>query len=70
MQILLLSHKLSIGKHFIVPISKLIRFELIPITHWYYLEMQSAFNLSLEEYIYFGGYPGAIELMHENDGQR
>jgi len=35
------------------------RFEPIRFTHWSYSEMSAAFDLSLDEYIYFGGYPGA-----------
>jgi len=35
------------------------RFEVIPVTHWSYPEMKEAFGWSLEEYIFFGGYPGA-----------
>ena len=33
------------------------RFELIRLGHWSYPEMHTAFGLSLDEYIYFGGYP-------------
>jgi hypothetical protein len=40
------------------------RFEAIKMTHWNFLEMQEAFDLSLEQYIYFGGYPGAADLIH------
>ena len=38
------------------------RFEIIPVRHWSFKEMQDAFGVSLDEYIYFGGYPGAAEL--------
>lgn len=34
------------------------RFEPIRFTHWSFTEMSEAFDLSLDEYIYFGGYPG------------
>jgi len=43
------------------------RFEVIPVTHWSFEEMQQAFGLSLEQYIYFGGYPGAIALIEDRD---
>jgi predicted AAA+ superfamily ATPase len=33
------------------------RFELIRADHWSYPEMHEAFSFSLDEYIYFGGYP-------------
>lgn len=42
------------------------RFELVRIPHWSYREMHEAFGLGLDEYIYFGGYPGAADLIpHE-----
>lgn len=41
------------------------RFELIRLGHWSYQEMQDAFGLSLDEYIYFGGYPGAATLIKD-----
>lgn len=39
------------------------RFELIRIPHWSYSEMVNAFGLSLDQYIFFGSYPGSAELM-------
>ncbi|MDO9619680.1 MAG: ATP-binding protein [Pseudomonas sp.] len=39
------------------------RFETIAMSHWSYPEMQEAFDLSLEEYLYFGGYPGSAQLI-------
>lgn len=39
------------------------RFEIIPITHWSFKEMNSCFNLGVEQYIYYGGYPGSIDLI-------
>ncbi len=41
------------------------RYEQIHMTHWSYAEMQTAFNINLDEYIYFGGYPGAISRMQD-----
>ena len=41
------------------------RFELIRLGHWSYQEMKDAFGLSLDEYIYFGGYPGAATLIKD-----
>ena len=43
------------------------RFELIPITHWSYNEMKQCFSFTLEQYICFGGYPGAATLVDEHD---
>lgn len=39
------------------------RFELIRLGHWSYPEMYDAFGVTLDEYIYFGGYPGAAHMM-------
>jgi len=39
------------------------RFESIPIPHWSYLEMRDAFDFSPEQYAYFGGYPGAADMI-------
>src|SRR6266849_9386105 len=38
------------------------RFEILHLPHWSFTEMRAAFGFSLEEYIYFGGYPGAASL--------
>jgi predicted AAA+ superfamily ATPase len=38
------------------------RFELLRATHWSFLEMRAAFGFSLEDYLFFGGYPGAASL--------
>lgn len=41
------------------------RFELIHVPHWSFEEMQDAFDWSAEQYIYFGGYPGAVSLIQD-----
>ncbi|TYO99376.1 hypothetical protein EDC39_103222 [Geothermobacter ehrlichii] len=46
------------------------RFELIPVRPWSYSEMRDAFGLSVDEYIYFGGYPGAITLREDEERWR
>jgi len=46
------------------------RFEIIPITHWSFGEMNTIFGWSLEKFIYFGGYPGAASLANEQDPAR
>ena len=46
------------------------RFENIPITHWSFEEMHKHFRFSLDQYIYFGGYPGAASLAQEKDPSR
>lgn len=39
------------------------RFELIRMGHWTYSEMRDAFGWTLDQYIYFGGYPGTAQLV-------
>lgn len=46
------------------------RYESIRMTHWSYREMQEAFDFSLEEYIYFGGYPGSAGLIRDESRWR
>lgn len=41
------------------------RFEIIHVVHWSYAEMQEAFGWNLEQYILFGGYPGAAGLIDD-----
>ena len=35
------------------------RFETFYLGHWSFAEMQAAFQWSIEQYVYFGGYPGS-----------
>ncbi|HEY9054836.1 MAG TPA: ATP-binding protein [Rectinemataceae bacterium] len=46
------------------------RFELLRLPHWSYSEMRQAFGFSLEQYIYYGGYPGAASLVEETSRWR
>ena len=39
------------------------RFETIPLAHWSFAEMQGAFRYTLDEYLFYGGYPGAAPLI-------
>ena len=41
------------------------RFELIRMPHWNLHEMQDAFGVTLDEYIYFGGYPGPAHMIQD-----
>jgi predicted AAA+ superfamily ATPase len=41
------------------------RFEIIHITHWGFSEIRECFGFGLNEYIYYGGYPGAAGLIAE-----
>jgi predicted AAA+ superfamily ATPase len=38
------------------------RFEQLRLPHWTFGEMRTAFGFSLEQFLYFGGYPGAAPL--------
>lgn len=40
------------------------RFETIRLTQWSYLEMAEAFGFSLDQFFYFGGYPGTAPLIY------
>lgn len=46
------------------------RFETIPVPHWSYAEMNAAFGWSLEQFIYFGGYPGTAPLIADEQRWR
>lgn len=39
------------------------RFETVRLTHWSLREMQDAFNWTVDQYVFFGGYPGAADLI-------
>lgn len=41
------------------------RFEQIVLPHWSYSEMNEAFGVTLDEFIYFGGYPGSAPFFEE-----
>ncbi len=56
--------------HHVLPESLAGRFEILRAGHWTLAEMQEAFGWSVDEYIYFGGYPGAATLIHEEDRWR
>lgn len=41
------------------------RYELIRLGHWSYQEMRDAFGVTLDEFVYFGGYPGPSHLIRD-----
>ncbi len=41
------------------------RFELLHVPHWSFLEMQTAFGWSLEQFLFYGAYPGAAPLARQ-----
>ncbi|MCL4213871.1 MAG: ATP-binding protein [Gemmatimonadales bacterium] len=46
------------------------RFETIQLAHWSLAEMREAFGWSLEEYLFYGGYPGAAPLIDDPERWR
>lgn len=43
------------------------RFEEIRMTHWSYPEMKECFGFSLNQYLFYGGYPGAASLIDDEE---
>ena len=43
------------------------RFETLYLGHWSYTEMQEAFGWNVEQYVYFGGYPGSATLINDEE---
>ena len=41
------------------------RFEVLHVPHWSFAEMRAAFGWSLDEYLFYGAYPGAAPLIGE-----
>ena len=41
------------------------RFEMTRLGHWRFREMRQAFGFTLDQFIYYGGYPGAASLIGE-----
>lgn len=46
------------------------RFEIIRMGHWAYEEMHEAFGWDINQYVYFGGYPGAARLIGDEERWR
>lgn len=46
------------------------RFEVLPLPHWSFAEMKAAFGWSLDQYLFYGAYPGAAPLIDEPDRWR
>lgn len=43
------------------------RFEEIRMSHWSYKEMKECFGFNVDQYLFYGGYPGAATLINDND---
>jgi uncharacterized protein len=41
------------------------RFEVLRLPHWSFAEMREAFEFSLDQYLFYGGYPGAAPLVRQ-----
>lgn len=43
------------------------RFEMLHLPHWSLAEMNAAFNFTLDQFLFYGGYPGAAPLIRDHD---
>jgi len=41
------------------------RFELVHVTHWNFGEMRDAFGWNVDQFIFYGGYPGSASLISD-----
>lgn len=46
------------------------RFEEIRMTNWSYPEMRDSFGFTLDQYLFYGGYPGAASLVGDEERYR
>jgi len=46
------------------------RFEMLRLPHWSFAEMRAAFGFTLDDYLTFGGYPGAAPLIADPERWR
>lgn len=46
------------------------RFEVISVPHWSFTEMREAFGWTLEQYLFYGAYPGAAGLIEDPERWR
>ena len=42
------------------------RFEIISIAHWFFEEMHDAFGWNVDQYVFYGGYPGTADLIDDH----
>lgn len=43
------------------------RFELLHLPHWSFSEIREAFGFTLDQYLFYGAYPGALPLVGDSD---
>lgn len=46
------------------------RFEVVRVPHWSFSEIRDAFGFKLDQYLYFGGYPGSASLVSDEERWR
>lgn len=46
------------------------RFEVIAVPHWSFAEMREAFGYTLDQYVFYGAYPGAAGLIEDPERWR
>lgn len=46
------------------------RFEILPVTHWSFEEMNQAFSWDIDTYIFYGGYPGPATFINHDQFSR
>lgn len=46
------------------------RFEVLHVPHWSFAEMREAFGYSLEQFVFYGGYPGSAALIRSPERWR
>ena len=46
------------------------RFELVQAWHWSYEQMHDAFGFSIDDFVMFGGYPGAVPYIRDEERWR
>jgi len=46
------------------------RFEILRVGHWSFAEMRDAFGFNVDQFLYFGGYPGAASLIGDEERWR
>ena len=39
------------------------RFEIVHFPHWSFKECRTCFGISFDEYVFYGGYPGALQIL-------
>lgn len=43
------------------------RFEIVHFPHWSFQECRECFGISFDEYVFYGGYPGALQILLDSN---